>query len=306
MLKSSLRKSALLTGAAVLSVSAAWAQQTMPVAAPLVTGPAGEVTVADLDLAVREMVPPNQRPDFWKQPEAVTRLARSLYTQRALAQRAEAEGVDKSPQGERYLRYTRERALTELLMQQSVAQATPSEQAQQAYVRSEYQAHPDKYTEPDQVHVRHILLAVAKDGSDADAVKARASALRADLAKGADFAALARKHSADKANAEKGGDLGFFAKGRMVPAFEAAAFSLKKPLELSEPVRTDFGYHIIQLVEHKPGRRVPMQEMEADVRGQLLDKINAETRAKTWAAADAGAKVDEQAIKDLVERQAKQ
>ena len=304
MLKSSLRQSALFVGAVALSVSAAWAQ---PAAsnAPLVTGPAGEVTVADLDLAVREMVPPEQRAAFWKQPEAVTRMAHSLYTQRALARQAEAEGVGKTPQAERYLQYTRERALTELLMQHRVAQATPSEQAQLAYVRSEYQAHPDKYSEPEQAHVRHILLRVAKDGSDDAAVKARANALRTEIANGADFVEMARKHSEEKSSAQKGGDLGFLTKGHMMESIDAAAFSLKKPGELSPPVRTPLGYHIVQLVEHKPLKRKSLEDIQGDVRNQLLDKLNAETRAKTWAAAEADAKVDEAAIKALVEREAR-
>ena len=300
VLKISLHKRVVL-GATLVLASAVWAQP----AAVVVSGPAGQVTQADLEFAVREMVPPDQRAGFWNQPEAVQRMARSLYTQRALASQAVAEGVDKQPQGERYLAYTRERALTELLMQHRVAQATPTEQAQQAYVRSEYQAHPDKYSDPEQVHVRHILLRVAKDGSDEAAVKKRAEELRAQLLKGANFEEMARKHSEDKANADKGGDLGFFVKGRMMEAFDTAAFSLKKPGELSEPVRTPFGYHILKLVEHKPGKRMKLEEIQGDVRAQLLDKLNAETRAKVWAAAEADAKVDEQALKAMMEREAK-
>ena len=300
VLKISLHKRVVL-GAALVVASAAWAQP----ASVIVSGPAGQVTQADLELAVREMVPPDQRAGFWSQPEAVQRMARSLYTQRALASQALAEGVDKQPQGERYLAYTRERALTELLMQHRVAQATPTEQAQQAYVRSEYQAHPDKYSDPEQVHVRHILLRVAKDGSDDAAVKKRAEELRAQLLKGANFEDMARQHSEDKANADKGGDLGFFVKGRMMETFDAAAFSLKKAGQISDLVRTPFGYHILKLVEHKPGKRMKLEEIQGDVRSQLLDKLNAETRAKVWAAAEADAKVDEAAIKALVEREAK-
>lgn len=299
-----MRRGVVFVGAAILAASVSWAQPAAS-GAVLVSGPGGQITSADLDLAVREMVPPERRAEFWKQPEAVSRLARSLYTQRALARTAEAEGVDKTAQAERYLRYTRERALTELLMQQRVAQATPTEQAQQAYVRSEYQAHPDKYTQPEQAHVRHILLRVAKDGSDAAAVKTRIEALRSELLKGGDFVEAAKKHSQDDGNASTGGDMGFITKGRMMEPFDAAAFSLKKPGQISEPVRTSFGYHLIQLVEHKARRPIPMADVQADIRAQLLNKLNAETRARIWETADTDAKVDEQAVKALADRESK-
>ena len=129
--------------------------------------------------------------------------------------------------------------------------------------------------------------------------------MRTEIANGADFVEMARKHSEEKSSAQKGGDLGFLTKGHMMESIDAAAFSLKKPGELSPPVRTPLGYHIVQLVEHKPLKRKSLEDIQGDVRNQLLDKLNAETRAKTWAAAEADAKVDEAAIKALVEREAR-
>ena len=80
---------------------------------------------------------------------------------------------------------------------------------------------------------------------------------------GEDFAALAKENSQD-GSASQGGDLGFFPRGRMVPAFDQAAFALK-PGEISEVVTTEFGYHIIKLTEKKVGSAVPFEEVKPQV-----------------------------------------
>jgi peptidyl-prolyl cis-trans isomerase C len=85
---------------------------------------------------------------------------------------------------------------------------------------------------------------------------------------GEDFAALAKENSAD-GSASQGGDLGFFPRGRMVPAFDQAAFALK-PGEISEVVTSEFGYHIIKLTEKKVGATVPFEE----VKPQVLEYLN--------------------------------
>lgn len=92
-----------------------------------------------------------------------------------------------------------------------------------------------------QVHAAHILVKS----------KAQADAIEAQLKKGADFAALAKQYSQDTGSKIKGGDLGTFGPGQMVPAFQAAAFKLK-PGQVSDPVQTPFGWHIIKVLETKP------------------------------------------------------
>ncbi len=92
----------------------------------------------------------------------------------------------------------------------------------------------------EQVWARHILVAD----------EATAKTIEDQLAKGADFAALAKQYSTDTGSATKGGDLGWFGKGAMVPEFETAAFSLKVG-EISQPVKSQYGYHIIQVLAHE-------------------------------------------------------
>lgn len=106
----------------------------------------------------------------------------------------------------------------------------------------------------EQVHARHILISVAAGTSEADqqAALSKAISITARLRNGEDFATLAQKYSGDTGSAPNGGDLGFFGRGQMVPEFEQVAFS--QPLnQVSDPVKSQFGYHIIETLEKTPG-----------------------------------------------------
>lgn len=113
-----------------------------------------------------------------------------------------------------------------------------------------YDQHKEEYSRPEEVHARHILLST-KD-KDEQAVKKQAEDLVVELRGGADFAALARQFSEDPGSKENGGDLGFFQRGRMVPEFEHTAFA-QEVNQISDPVKTQFGYHIIQTLEKRAG-----------------------------------------------------
>ena len=106
---------------------------------------------------------------------------------------------------------------------------------------------------PERVHARHILLKTeGKSDAEKKALKAKAEDLLKQLKNGADFAELAKKYS-DDGSKDQGGDLGWFTHGQMVPEFDSAAFALK-PKELSGVVTSQFGYHIIQVLEKEPGQ----------------------------------------------------
>ena len=110
-----------------------------------------------------------------------------------------------------------------------------------------------------QVRASHILIRVDEKADAATKKKARAEidAVLKQAKAGADFAKLAQQHSQD-GSAAQGGDLNFFPKGQMVPAFDKVAFELK-PGQISDVVTTQFGYHIIKVTDHKPGRVVPVR-----------------------------------------------
>ncbi len=137
-------------------------------------------------------------------------------------------------------------------------------------VQDEYNWRASEFAVPEAVRARHLLLEVPEDATPEQekAVRERIEKIREQILGGADFAELARKLSDDPGTRDKGGDLGFFERGRMVPAFEAAAFALE-PGQVSEPVKTRFGYHLIQVEQHRPASQKSLDE----VRDQLVRDI---------------------------------
>src|SRR5947207_862966 len=134
----------------------------------------------------------------------------------------------------------------------------------------------EQYTTPEQVRASHILLKT--EGKDEAAVKTRIEDLLKQARAGADFAELAKKYSEDEGSAKNGGDLDFFQRGRMVAEFDQVAFSLQ-PGQISDAVKTQYGYHIIKLVDRKPATTKTL----AEVRQQLSDRLSYE-RAQAQAA----------------------
>ncbi len=163
-------------------------------------------------------------------------------------------------------------------------------------VRQYYDASLSQYQTTGQVRASHILLRV--EGDDDEAVAARAAELAAEARGGADFAELARQHSQDETNAANGGDLGSVGRGRMVPEFENAAFALAEG-EISDPVRSPFGYHVIHVTEKQEEVTQPF----AEVRGAIENVLKRE-RSSARATALARAIAAEATTPEALERAA--
>jgi peptidyl-prolyl cis-trans isomerase D len=132
-----------------------------------------------------------------------------------------------------------------------------------------YESHKDAYSQEEQVHARHILIKAAA-GNAEEEKKAQAKVQDiAARAKKEDFGKLAKEFSEDPGSKEKGGDLGFFQRGRMVKPFEDAAFS-GKPNEISAPIKTDYGYHLVQVLEKKPAQTRSLDEVKKEIAGILI------------------------------------
>jgi peptidyl-prolyl cis-trans isomerase D len=139
-----------------------------------------------------------------------------------------------------------------------------------------YNTNIEQYSTPEQVRASHILLRT--EGKDEAAVRKQAEDILAKVRAGADFGALAAQYSEDEATKASGGDLDFFGRGRMVPEFDAAAFSLE-PGQVSDLVRTPYGFHIIKVVEKRPASTRPLE----DVRAQITEQVKWE-RAQQQAS----------------------
>ncbi|RME42954.1 MAG: peptidyl-prolyl cis-trans isomerase, partial [Deltaproteobacteria bacterium] len=152
-----------------------------------------------------------------------------------------------------------------------------------------YEENRDRFRVEEEIHARHILVKSSPDASAAEdeAARKKAEALLAKIRQGADFASVARENSDDLSNRDKGGDLGFFGRGRMVPPFEDAAFALL-PGEVSDVVKTRFGYHIIKLEEKREARQKSLEEVSDEIAAELKAeeaRKRAEAAAKAFAEA---------------------
>jgi peptidyl-prolyl cis-trans isomerase D len=134
-------------------------------------------------------------------------------------------------------------------------------------IESYYNANIQQFQMPEQVRASHILLKT--EGKDEATVRKQAEdILKEAKAPGADFAALAKKYSEDDGSKVNGGDLDYFSKGRMVPEFEQAAFSMQ-PGQISDLVKSQFGFHIIKVVDKKAASTRPLDEVRTQIQGTL-------------------------------------
>lgn len=138
-------------------------------------------------------------------------------------------------------------------------------------LRRAYNANLDKFRVPERAKARHILL-MTKTGDDA--VRVKAEGLLKQVKSGGDFAAIAKANSQDPGSAPKGGDLGWVMRGQMVKPFEEAVFSLK-PNEISNLVKTEYGYHIVQVLEKEPAHLRTFDEAKAEISaGYRKQRVN--------------------------------
>jgi peptidyl-prolyl cis-trans isomerase C len=137
-----------------------------------------------------------------------------------------------------------------------------------------YDKNQEQMQRPERVHVRHILVQVKPDAPAADKQKAKAKAedLLERAQGGEDFAKLAAENSDDPGSKGRGGDLSWLTRGQTVPPFDQAAFALTKPNELSPVVESQFGYHVIQLLEHGSASTVSFEEAKGRITQVLKQK----------------------------------
>lgn len=256
---------AAVTGALAMVLLAALpvrAQDANPVLAK-VNG--AEIRQSDLALAEEELGPSLAQMDPSTKRENVLAF---LIDMKIVAKAAEDKKVENNEDFKKRLAFTRNRLLMDSLLATEGKAATTDEAMKKVYEDASKQI-----TGEQEVHARHILVESEDD----------AKAIAAELKKGADFAELAKKKSKDP-GASDGGDLGFFTKDQMVPEFSAVAFTLE-PGKVSDPVKSQFGWHIIK-VEEKRNRQAPaFEQVKAQIETYVTRKAQAEYVAKLREAA---------------------
>ena len=238
------------------------------------------ITKAEFEQIFQQVVSqmPPERRGAAQDPQARRQLAEQLAELKALAQEARRLKIDQTPEAKSQLAMRDDQLIAGLLYQQISKETKPSPADLQAY----YDGHKNEW---ETVSARHNLIRMKgspvalkdgqKDLTDEEAL-AKAKDLRAKIVAGGDFAALAKAESDDIGSGANGGSLGEFTRGRMVPPFDEAAFTLKVN-DVSEPVKTQFGYHIIQVTKHDT------KKME-DVKNEITDKVGPEMAQKSVEA----------------------
>ena len=224
------------------------------------------ITYADVELADEEMgqslqsVPDQMRFQY---------LLSALIDRKIVADAAKKKHVDEDPGARRRMAYAQEKALRDFYWLQ-LMQDRITEKAIEAY----YQKHIVEAPAEQEAHAEHILVS-----SEEEAQK-----VEAELKKGRSFDEVAKEFSKDS-SAGTGGDLGWFRKDDVVPAFGDAVFKLK-PGEVSDPIKTQFGWHVIRLIEMREVKKPTLEEARQDVIRGLVQEEGQELMKKLRADAD--------------------
>ncbi|MCZ7593780.1 MAG: peptidylprolyl isomerase [Hyphomicrobium sp.] len=214
-------------------------------------------------------------------------LAEYLIDNQLFANAAEAAKLGDTPEFQKYMAYLRQRALREQFFEKTLKGSVSEDEAKKIYNERVAQMKPET-----EFAARHILVAD----------EAKAKELRAKIAAGEDFAKLAGENSTDPVSKKDGGFLGYFGMGQMVPEFEAQVAKMQKG-ELSEPVKTAYGWHIIKLEDRRQKQPPTFEQVKDTIMNSLAvrkaQEKSAELRGK--------AKVDyvDADIKKMVEEQQK-
>jgi len=260
---------ALMTVCLVMTVSAqdkkkeAAAPAAAPAAVPAVDPNTPIATVNDAKITVKDYqellqrVPPNYQ-SFIKNQKA--KVVNDMITQELLFQEAKKQNLGDDKTVLEMLENMKKQIMVQRLLQKQVADqvVVPDKE-----VKEYFEAHKEEFNLPERVKAAHILV---KTKEEADTVLGKAK-------KNEDFAKLAQEYSIDPSKVN-GGDLGYFERGRMIPEFETAVFALK-PGEISGVVKTQFGFHIIKLLDKKPVEARQYGEVEAEIKAKLLQEKQA-------------------------------
>jgi peptidyl-prolyl cis-trans isomerase C len=215
-----------------------------------------EIKQSDLAVAEAELGPSLQQMDPATRRENIISF---LIDMKLVAKAAEDKKIGDTPDFKQKLAFTRNRLLMDgLLADAGKAAATDSAE------KAVYDDAIKKGGEEQEVHARHILVETEDQAKDVEA----------ELKKGADFAELAKKKSKDPGAAD-GGDLGFFTKDQMVPEFSAVAFALE-PGKVSDPVKTQFGWHVIKVEEKRMRKPPPFEQVKPQVEAFVIRKAQAD------------------------------
>lgn len=258
--------------------------QTAPADTVLISNSVAAITRAEYDAELQKL-PIDLRAGFANNPRRVNDLLARMLMQKSLAAQARAAKLDASPEASRRMQLEIDRLLAQMLIESVETKAGAEFDANrakyEARARELYAVDRKSFETPEQVSATHILFDTKKRSSD-DAKKL-AQDTRAKIAAGADMGKLAKELS-DDSSAQNNGAIGWFAKKDMDPAFGEAAFALKNTGDVSEPVLSEFGWHIIRLDGKRPAAVSTFDEARETIIAGLKKRYIDEKREETIVA----------------------
>ena len=277
-----MNKSFYMILALVLAHTPLLAQES---AEPAVLGASTEVfasqggvvlTQGELDAAFLR-IPPEYRLRFIRDGERVDNLVKSLLRNKLIAADAASEGFEQKLLIQKRVQLAAEKELAEAWVENLLENAPEADY--EALALEYYLAHPDEFQSPGMVDVSHILISSEKRSKE-DAL-VLATSIREDLqADPSQFDAFVEEFSEDPAKANNGGRYPNTQRGQMMKAFEDAAFALQQAEDISEPVETSYGYHLIKLNRAMPPKTVPFEQIREQATKLAKEQYLAQYRVR--------------------------
>jgi len=250
---------ALIFMVALISCSKKGAEQKGPFLAKV-----GNTTVTQSDYEREFQTLPEYAQQLFAGEQGKEKFLNEIINKEMLYQEAVKKGLDKTPDFQKKLEEFRKLTLvTELFEKEIMAKAKISEQEAKDY----YDKNKEEFAPTTQIKASHILV---KTEAEAEKVRER-------LQKGEKFGDIAKAVSMDPGSAKNNGDLGYFSKGQMVPEFEKAAASLKIG-DISVPVQTQYGYHIIKVTDRKKGSVIEFEK----IKDMISQKLSGEKQKEAF------------------------
>lgn len=213
----------------------------------------GSITTGDFERELKNL--PEYLKSMADTPQGRKEMLETMVIRELILQQATKDGLDKGPEMEEKLQDLKKRLVVESFLKKKVE--TESKVTDDD-LKKFYTQNQDKFKAGEQVKASHILLKTEKEAKE----------ILAKIKAGENFEELAKSNSVDS-SASKGGDLGWFGKGSMVPAFEKAALALKEG-QVSDVVKSDFGYHIIKLTGKRAAGIRPLEEVKDQIKGAIM------------------------------------
>ncbi len=241
-----------------------------------------------------------QRADFLHNRQQVEKFLKKLYLNKVLAEQARQQGLGKPPREKAELQMAMDNQYINLLLRKLYKQIEQKDFT--ALARQEYQVHKEKYRQPVQADVSHIMVDKKKQGEQ----KARKliEDLRSRLQKGEDFETLAQKYSDDRGARENKGHIGLVEKGKILPEFDKVIFTMNEAGEISDVIESERGYHLLKLNKKILSHVPEFSEIKGTIIASLKkDYFEQEKRALLEDAEKRHTfKLDEKAIDTFIEK----